>query len=105
MLFLLGISLIQKMSKTNRNIKLPCKFSGYFWDCDFRQVDFKTYKELVLERLLGYGRFEALLWVLKKVHIQDVKDFIRSRHVKRIDRKSYLFWRQILKMRDLWELK
>ena len=83
--------------------RLPKNFAGYFWDCNFKTLDFEKYRSFILERLLGFGGLDALLWILRHMSAEEIARFLESKKALLMDRKSYLFWKHVLEMKDVWK--
>ncbi len=96
-----------KLGKTKKNLipRLPKSFAGYFWDCDLKSLDLKTYHRFIIERLLEFGGLDALVWILKNISQKDVTQLLRSKKTHAFDRRSYLFWTHVTAMKDVWKIR
>lgn len=74
-------------------IKLPKRFEKYFWDCDFKSLDWGKYSFYISERILGLGDVVSVRWLLNiagKRFIVMVAKKSRS-----LDKKTRNFWLSI----------
>lgn len=75
-------------------MSLPTFLQSYFWDIDFKQLDFRKYRQFVLARILEYGDKKALKWAAAKFPTKDWRDtLIQS---KNLTPKTANFWAIIL---------
>ena len=84
------------------NTLIPDDFKGYFWDCDFASLNLKKYRRFVLGRLLQYGGFQAMKWILKNFGIQEVQKYLDERGKKTLDSRSFEFWSKCVKIEEIW---
>lgn len=70
--------------------RLPKFLEPYFWDVEFKDLDFQSYPEFVTERVLEYGNKRDLKWLISNVPQNFIKETIK-RSV-RLSRKSANFW-------------
>lgn len=79
----------------NKN-QLPSYCQKYFWDVNWKKLDYKKYSYFVIERLLEYGNILCLKWMFKQYSIKEIKQvIINSRNTSL---KSALFWADFLKV-------
>lgn len=74
-------------------IKLPKRFEKYFWDCDFKSLDWEKYSFYISERILALGDIVSVYWLLNiagKRFIVTVAKKSRS-----LDKKTRNFWLSI----------
>lgn len=69
---------------------LPKFLKKYFWDVEFKELDFERDKEFVIKRLLEYGDPNALAWLLKKVKKETIKNILFKK--RGFSLKSANFW-------------
>ena len=70
--------------------KLPKFLKKYFWDVDFEKLDFRSYRQYVLGRILEYGDENAVSWLGKNFTKNEIADVLfRFRFVSP---KSANFW-------------
>ena len=82
--------------------KLPVSFKGYFWDCDFRNLDVNKHREFVIQRLLQYGGLKAIFWAKNNFHRTVIQSYLEDAGKKYLDTRSYEFWSKLVKMRKIW---
>lgn len=86
-----------------KKVKLPKKFAKYFWDCDQKQINRERYLQFVLGRIMSCGGEGAILWVLGNFSAADVKKVLSSVSGRgQLDKRSFVFWTRISKIRGLW---
>lgn len=91
-----------KGKKDTKNIRLPAGFKGYFWDCDFKSLNMIEYRPFILKRLLAYGGRDAQVWVLGHFEQKEVREILKEKGARAIDRRSMLFWEKISRFHVLW---
>ena len=82
--------------------ELPLEFKKYFWDCDYSSLDFKIHKEYVIKRLLSFGDFEEIKFILKNISQQEIKVLINSKGSNLLSKNNYIFWKKISDHEELW---
>ncbi|PIQ92222.1 MAG: hypothetical protein COV69_03220 [Parcubacteria group bacterium CG11_big_fil_rev_8_21_14_0_20_39_14] len=70
--------------------QIPEFLKKYFWDVDFRSIDFQKDEGYVAERLLEYGDPKALSWLLKNVKRETIKKILFEERA--LSPKSANFW-------------
>ncbi|MFH1654846.1 MAG: hypothetical protein ABIE74_12450 [Pseudomonadota bacterium] len=84
------------MTKSKKNIKLPKSFAKYFWDCEFKDLQFEKYKFFIIERILNFGDVKAVRWLLENTGVRSIKIVVRRS--REIDERTKNFWYTIWKM-------
>ncbi len=77
-----------------KDIGLPPELALYFWDVDPEKLSLQKHSRYIIERLLEYGKLEAVLWVQKqysKAMIMDV--CLTSRRVSERSRNFWAIWK------------
>lgn len=70
--------------------QLPSFLKKYFWDVDFRKLDYKKYPNFVIGRILEYGKPKSLHWMMANFSIGEIKkSIITSRE---LNPRSANFW-------------
>ena len=69
---------------------LPSFLKKYFWDVNFKELDFEKYPAYISERILEYGNVKAVKWLLRNVSKQDLKKIIIKTY--QLSPKSANFW-------------
>lgn len=68
----------------------------YFWDADFKKIDFKKDAEYIIGRILEYGDIDALEWMFKVFDKKLIKKtFMECRN---FSLKTANFWRLFFKI-------
>ncbi len=60
--------------------KLPGFLKQYFWDVDFKDLDFWLNKTFILKRVLDRGNDKALKWLLTYYTKADIKELLLTTH-------------------------
>lgn len=71
-------------------MKIPEVFNIYFWDVDFNNLDIDLDYFFILERILKFGRAEAIKWLLDSFKDNQIIEVIKNSI--RIDLKTATFW-------------
>ena len=77
--------------------KLPIALKKYFWDVDFKKINFNERKIYVLRRILEYGDEDAVRWMWKNFKKEEIKDTISN--FRGYSQKSANFWAFILNIK------
>lgn len=57
---------------------LPTAFNKYFWDVSLDNIDLQKNSSYIAERLLEYGDFEEVAWLLKTYGKEFIKKVIEK---------------------------
>lgn len=74
--------------------KLPKFLKKYFWDVDFRAINFEERRVFILRRLLDYGDEKAVSWVYKYYKPIEMKNVLQN--FRGLSQKSANFWAFLL---------
>ena len=74
--------------------KLPGFLKQYFWDVDFKNLDFWLDKTFILKRVLDRGNDKALKWLLKYYTKADIKELLLT--TRDLSPKTANFWADLL---------
>lgn len=72
---------------------MPKFLKKYFWDVDFKTLDYKKDRIYILKRLLEYGNSRAISWAWKKYAKRDWREALKSREVSPMTKN---FWRLLI---------
>lgn len=72
---------------------LPEKMKPYFWDCNFEKLTIEEYPEFIIERVLSFGNFNDIKWLLKRINKE--KFFRVALNSRRLDNRTKNFWKII----------
>ena len=86
-----------------KSYALPKEFKGYFWDCDFKRLDFTKYRDFILGRLLKLGGIKAVIWVYRHFSRKDIHGYLKEKGHQDLDKRSYIFWSKLINYRELWQ--
>jgi hypothetical protein len=82
--------------------QIPPAFKKFFWDADFAQLKFPEHENYVLGKLMTYGDTEVIRWIIRAFDHGTIRRYLETKGTNALDRKSYLFWKNVLQMEDLW---
>jgi len=74
--------------------KLPSFLRGYFWDVNFKKLDFNRNKTFIISRILEYGDEKAASWMLKNFKKSEIRNALCN--FRGYSQKSANFWALIL---------
>ena len=77
-------------------VKLPAALRPLFWDCRLETLDSDAHAPLVLERVLEYGSLTSVRWALDTYGPDRIREFLRTRGVRTLSRKTLSFWKVLL---------
>ncbi len=70
--------------------KIPKRIAKYFWDCDFKSLNWSEYSFFIAERILNFGDVVSIHWLVNKAGRRFlVKVAEKSRS---LDEKTRNFW-------------
>lgn len=76
--------------------KLPLLLKKYFWDVEFKKIDFEKRKVYILKRILEYGDEAAIRWMWKNFKKSEIKNALSN--FRGYSLKTANFWAFILKI-------
>ncbi len=82
--------------------KLPIEFKKYFWDCDFRKLNFKEHRNFILSRLLIYGDIGTIKFVLDQVSRNEIKNYLNVKGNNALNKLNIKFWNKLVLYNELW---
>lgn len=71
-------------------MKLPKFLKKYFWEVDFKKLDFKKRSEYVALRLLEHGDIKSLKWLFKNLPKEKIENIIIQQ--RGLSSRSLYFW-------------
>ncbi len=75
-------------------IRVPKFLKKYFWEIDYKNLDFKKHRVYVLKRIMEYGDEKAVAWLWRNFKKSEIKKvLIKSRG---LSQKSANYWTIIL---------
>lgn len=82
-----------------KNKKIPTSTLPFFQEYNFKKLDTKTDKNIIISRLLEYGTTKELQWLFHTYSIKEIAMFLRDRGYRALSIRSFNFWRLILKVK------
>jgi len=74
--------------------RLPKFLEKYFWDIEFKNLDFDKRKVYILKRILDYGDEKAVAWMWKHFTKSEIKNVLLN--FRGYSQKSANFWALLL---------
>lgn len=74
--------------------RLPSFLKQYFWDVDFKKIEFWHSKTFILKRVLDRGDDKALKWLLQHYTKEDIRKLLLT--TRDLSAKTANFWADIL---------
>ncbi|MEW6455899.1 MAG: hypothetical protein AB1410_04195 [Acidobacteriota bacterium] len=68
----------------------------YFWDIDFKSLDFEKFSFYVIERLLEFGDEKATEWMIDYYGTEKVKEVVKKS--RNISKKTANLWSIVLEI-------
>lgn len=75
---------------------LPEMLRGFFWEYDFNNLSWEEDRDLVIERLLAYGTWDAIKWLRHALADRELRDWLRQRRGAGLSRQCLRYWELIL---------
>lgn len=77
--------------------KIPKKFWIYFWDVDPRKIDLQKNDKYVVERVLEWGGFASLKWLLKTYGLKKI--IFTFKNARGLSRRTVNFYRYLFNLK------
>jgi hypothetical protein len=77
------------VKRLNEMAEVDC-LAHLFWDVDISTCDKEKNKQFIIERILKYGRCDAIHWLWENYTDKEIIEVVKSS--KRIDRKTANYW-------------
>ena len=68
-----------------------------FWDVAPARLDLERDRDYILARVLEFGRFDDVKWVVRRYGMSAVHEFLRDRGHPELSSRTLAFWRVVLK--------
>lgn len=78
------------------NERLPEALRPLFWEHDFDAVDWREDRDLIIERILAAGPWEAVRWLWRQVGDEGLRGWLRQRRGRPLNRRQLRFWQLVL---------
>src|SRR5262249_47585148 len=75
---------------------LPTLLRPYFWDHNFRKLDWERDRELVVRRILSDGSWPAVQWLRSRLGDDALRDWLRERRGARLSPRQLRLWELVL---------
>ena len=77
---------------------LPGRMKIFFWDYSFHRLRIDKDRDLVINRLLDQGDWEAVKWLRTKFSDHDLKIWLLSRRGAGLSPRKLRFWELVLEL-------
>jgi len=77
---------------------LPESLRGLFWEYDFDDLSWSEDRDLVFSRVLSAGPWEAVRWLRRRAGDEALREWLRARRGRGLDRRQLRFWQLILEL-------
>lgn len=75
---------------------LPELLRALFWEYDFDELSWAADRDLVFARVLSEGPWEAVRWLRRQAGDEALREWIRARRGRGLDRRQLRFWQLVL---------
>jgi len=73
------------------NKQLPQDLKKYFWDCDFNELSMDKFAFFISERILNFGNFDSVNWLLKQIDREFLIEVIKNS--RNLNKKTRNYWK------------
>ena len=73
---------------------IPEEYKKYFWDCDFKTLDWEKHKIYITERILMFGNIDSVRWLQNLLKPAEMLVIVRKSAI--IDAKTRNYWEIML---------
>jgi hypothetical protein len=79
---------------------LPVDTAWLFPDYDFRSMDPKAHKGVIIERILDQGSWEQARWLFAAYGEKEIAEWVRRHGFRLLSKRSFALWRLVLEIKD-----
>jgi hypothetical protein len=72
---------------------IPNHLTKYFWEYNISDLEINNYKQLIIERLLEKGNWDAVKWLFESYQADDIYNIVN--HSSNLSIKTLNFWKQV----------
>ena len=83
---------VRKSDKT----KLPSEIRKLFWEYDIRTISWEKDRDLIVNKILHYGSWDAVLWLRAQFPAEALRDWLIERNGNGLDAKRLKYWELML---------
>lgn len=81
-------------------IHLPVDSAWLFPEYAFEDIDLKTHRGVIIERILERGSWEQIRWLFRRYGEERVASWVQQHGFRLLSKRSFAFWRLVLKITD-----
>jgi hypothetical protein len=90
---------VGKKRKVSRRVRLlPSKLKPFFWDHDFHRLRWEEDRDLIIDRLISHGDWNALIWLRSRVDSAILRDWLLKKQGAGLSDRQLRFWELILEL-------
>jgi hypothetical protein len=79
--------------------RIPVSLAPYFQEYDLADLDISEDAHLIIGRVLEQGNRQELRWLFRSYGEARVKQFVSEYGFRALSKRSFNFWRTVLKVR------
>lgn len=79
-------------------IPLPDSLRDLFQEYDFDELSWRQDRELIMDRILSRGPWDAVQWLRRQVGDAGIREWIEETRGRSLDRRRLRFWQLILRI-------
>jgi len=83
-------------AKPTKRSRLPTLLQPFFWDYDFKTLTWDDDRDLIIERVLASGTWEAITWLRARLGDQALHEWIERR--RGLSPRQLRFWELMLNL-------
>jgi len=76
--------------------RLPDSLKKLFWDYDFKDITWEKDRDLIISRILSYGSYKDIKWLVRKLGTDELRCWITVRKGRGLDARQLRFWELVL---------
>jgi hypothetical protein len=80
----------------SRGRRLPGRLRPFFWEYDFASLRWNGDRDLVIERILTAGTWDAITWLRSRMGDAELRAWIERRQGASLSPRQLRFWELIL---------
>lgn len=78
--------------------RLPDCVARLLWDVDVEQLDPDRDRELVMERVMSRGGWEAMKWLRARYRREELAEYLRRKGARRLSPRDFAYWALICEL-------
>lgn len=78
--------------------RLPDTLKPFFWEYDFRALNWNDDRDLVIQRILTTGDWHSIRWLRSELGDAELKAWLYERRGRGLDPRRLRFWQNVLRL-------